>query len=127
MLRMSEICESPFDYDNYWDVHVKEEIDIQLFIGSLSLYPKYSTPPPLPNLHPVKPVKPVKPPKPVKPVKVASPFQIQDSGWTEPNELIDCLSNFWNKLAFTVLVTICDLWQGFLWKNLISCQKIDLK
>ena len=80
MLRMSEICESPFDYDNYWDVHVKEEIDIQLFIGSLSLYPKYSTPPPLPNLHPVKPVKPVKPPKPVKPVKVASPFQIQDSG-----------------------------------------------
>ena len=39
---MAEICESPFDYDNYWDVHVKREIDIQLFIGSLALYPKYA-------------------------------------------------------------------------------------
>ena len=42
LLRMAEICESPFDYDNYWDVHVKREIDIQLFIGSLALYPKYA-------------------------------------------------------------------------------------
>ena len=42
LLRMAEICESPFDYDNYWDVDVKREIDIQLFIGSLALYPKYA-------------------------------------------------------------------------------------
>ena len=38
LLRMAEICESPFDYDNVYDVHVKEEINIQLFIGSLALY-----------------------------------------------------------------------------------------
>ena len=56
LLRMAEICESPFDYDNYWDVNVKKEIDIQLFIGSLALDPRYATPPPLPkpNLMPEK-------------------------------------------------------------------------
>ena len=47
LLRMAEICESPFDYDNYYDVHIKEEIDIQLFIGSLALY--QDTPPILKN------------------------------------------------------------------------------
>ena len=54
LLRMAEICESPFDYDhNYWDVDVKKEIDIQLFIGSLALYPKYAAPPrpQIPNLN----------------------------------------------------------------------------
>ena len=56
LLRMAEICESPFDYDNYWDVHVKKEIDVQLFIGSLALDPRYAPPPPLPkpNLMPEK-------------------------------------------------------------------------
>ena len=57
LLRMAEICESPFNYDNDHDnVHVKEEIDIQLFIGSLALDPRYITPPPLPkpNLMPEK-------------------------------------------------------------------------
>ena len=47
LLRMAEICESPFDYDNVYDVHVKEEINIQLFIGSLALY--QDTPPYLEN------------------------------------------------------------------------------
>ena len=47
LLRMAEICENPFDYDNYYDVHIKEEIDIQLFIGSLALY--QDTPPILTN------------------------------------------------------------------------------
>ena len=54
LLRMAEICESPFNYDNGHDnVHVKEEIDIQLFIGSLALYPKYAAPPrpQIPNLN----------------------------------------------------------------------------
>ena len=54
LLRMAEICESPFDYDhNYWDKDVKKDIDIQLFIGSLALYPKYAAPPrpQIPNLN----------------------------------------------------------------------------
>ena len=38
MLQMAEICKSPFDQNSEYDVHVKEEIDIQSFLASLALY-----------------------------------------------------------------------------------------
>ena len=37
-LRMAEVCRSPFDGDSVYDVHVEEEIDVQLFNASLALY-----------------------------------------------------------------------------------------
>ena len=43
MLRMAEVCRTPFDYDTQHDVHVKEELNDQLYIGSLALY--QDTPP----------------------------------------------------------------------------------
>ena len=38
MLRTAAICRSPFDGTNVYDMRVKEEIDVQLFTGSLALY-----------------------------------------------------------------------------------------
>ena len=43
LLRMAAICRNPFEGTSTYDAHVKEEIDVQLFIGSLALY--HDTPP----------------------------------------------------------------------------------
>ena len=43
LLRMAAICRNPFEGTTTYDAHVKEEIDVQLFIGSLALY--HDTPP----------------------------------------------------------------------------------
>ena len=43
---------------------------------------------------------------------------IQDSGWTELNKPINCLSDFWNKLAFTV-IKYFDTQQVFVWNAIM--------
>ena len=35
---MAAICRNPFDGSSSYGAHVKEEIDVQLFIGSLALF-----------------------------------------------------------------------------------------
>ena len=47
LLRMAAICRNPFDGTSSYDAHVKEEIDVQLFIGSLALF--QDTPPTRPS------------------------------------------------------------------------------
>ena len=47
LLRMAAICRNPFDGTSSYDAHVKEEIDVQLFIGSLALF--QDTPPKRPS------------------------------------------------------------------------------
>ena len=44
---MAAICRNPFDGSSSYDAHVKEEIDVQLFIGSLALF--QDTPPTRPS------------------------------------------------------------------------------
>ena len=47
LLRMAAICRNPFDGTSSYDARVKEEIDVQLFIGSLALF--QDTPPTRPS------------------------------------------------------------------------------
>ena len=37
LLRMAEICKSPFHHSVYYDLNIREEIDVQVFIGSMFL------------------------------------------------------------------------------------------
>ena len=35
---MAEVCKSPFDGDSSYDINVEEEVDVQIYLGSLALY-----------------------------------------------------------------------------------------
>ena len=35
---MAEVCRNPFDGDSHYDINVEQEVDVQIYLGSLALY-----------------------------------------------------------------------------------------